>query len=329
MMVRTVPVRGSLRMEKIYDCIVIGAGAAGCTSSIYLSRYKLDHLIFGEVIGGQFTEAHLIENYPGFISIPGPELAKKFRAHVESYGVKIIEKNIGAVNKVGDLFTVMGKDGKIYQTKTLILAMGARHKSLNVPGEEVFLGKGVSYCSTCDAPLFRGKTVAVVGGGDSAVSAAIHLADFSEKVFLVHRRNEYKAEPGWVERMRKKANIVEVLGNEVVKVEGTKFVEQIKLKNPYQGENSLKVEGLFIEIGLIPAATLAKVLGLELDEKSNVVVGPDMSTSCEGAFTAGDIVHLPGALVFRQIVTSAADGAIAAASVFQYLNQKAPSPDWG
>ena len=152
----------------IYDTIILGAGASGMASSIYLSRYRLNHLIFGEVPGGQFLDAVAVENYPGFISIPGAELVNAFKEHVESYGIKIRPERVGEVRKAKEIFEVKTAKGEILQSKTVVLALGARHRTLNIPGEDEFLGKGVSYCTACDAPLFKGKDVMVVGGGDSA-----------------------------------------------------------------------------------------------------------------------------------------------------------------
>ena len=158
----------------MYDLIIIGAGAAGCSASIYASRYRLNHLIFGKIPGGQIMDATTVENYPAYISISGAELVQKFVEHVKSYKVEIKEEKVGAVKKISEGFELTTEKGEKIETKTLILAMGARHRALNVHGEEKFMGKGVSYCYNCDATLFNGKEVAVVGGGDSAATASLH-----------------------------------------------------------------------------------------------------------------------------------------------------------
>ena len=176
----------------MYDLIIIGAGVAGMTASIYASRYKINHLLFGETPGGQGISAGQVENYPGYLSIPGPELMQKFIEQVKSYGVEIIQKQVDKLVKKDDHFEVRAEK-ESWQTKSLILTMGASFRRLNIPGEEKFLGRGVSYCTTCDAPLFRDKIVAVVGGGDSAVTGAIQAASFAQKVFIIHRRDEYRA----------------------------------------------------------------------------------------------------------------------------------------
>lgn len=392
-----------------YDLIILGAGAAGLTASIYASRYKLKHLVFGENIGGQIAEAHLIENYPGFKSISGADLAQKFFAQAQSYGVEIVPEGVGLIgvsnasyvsdisnvsNTEGQkaeggnppLYEVMTKSGKKYQTRSLILAMGARHRTLNVPGEEKFLGRGVSYCATCDAPLFKDKKVAVVGGGDSALTAAVLLADYARKVYLVHRGDTYRGEPVWVEKMRAK-KVTELMSNEVVRVLGrggmveasaatrllqarqsadrasslkegvtggrgekvdgtTRFeaalasppsasssasdvVGGIELKNEWQGNKMLVVEGLFVEIGLLPAASLANNLGVAVAEDGGLKVDPSGRTNVPGVFAAGDLCRIPGAVALRQIITSAAQGALAAAAAYEYLHRKPAASSWG
>lgn len=309
------------------DLIIVGAGVAGMTASVYASRYKINHLIFGEKPGGQGMLAGKVENYPGHVSINGPELMQKFIEQVKSYGVEIKQEKVGGLAKIEGGFEVMTKEK--FQAKTLILAMGASYRSLNLPGEDKFVGKGISYCTNCDAPFFKEKTVAVVGGGDSAVTGAIHVAAFANKVFIIHRRDEYRSEPSWVEKMKQLGKVEEVLSNEVKEIKGTEKVEGIVLKNPYQGSSELKVDGVFIEIGQVPSFTLAKQLGVELDEKSYVKVNPGMATNVLGVYAAGDLAAVQGGILFRQFVTAASDGARAAASVYQHLHSgTAPAPSW-
>ncbi len=334
---------------KMRDLIIVGAGVAGLTASIYASRYKINHLVFGEVLGGQGLLAGKVENYPGHLSISGPELMQKFVEQAKSYGVEIKNERVGEAKRIisrGEgYFEIKTKTG-VYQTKTLILAMGASFKRLEIPGEEEFLSRGVSYCTVCDAPLFRDKVVAVVGGGDSAVTGAIHVASFANKVYLIHRREEYRAEPTWVQRMRENPQIEEVLGNTVKEILGAKderLVKEVKesggeegrvagvlLEKPYKGENILLLDGVFIEIGQVPSSVLAKELGVDLDEKGYIKVAPTMATNIPGVFAAGDLAAVEGGVLFRQFITAAADGARAAASVYQYLNKgEAPAPSWG
>lgn len=307
-----------------YDLIIIGAGAAGMTASIYCSRYRLNHLIFGEVIGGQFIDAVVVENYPGFTSISGTELAKAFQRQVESYGVKIRQERVKEVKREGDLFVVVPEKGGSFKTQSLILTTGRKHRRLDVPGEEKFLGRGVSYCATCDVPLFKGKTVAVVGGGNAALTAAIHAAAFAKKVYLIHRRDQYRAEPVWVERMRATQNIEEVLSRQIKEIKGERVVTGVVLDNPFKGKKTLAVQGIFVEVGFEPVSELAAQLGVELDERRCIKINPDHSTSVPGVFAAGDITHLPGGVSLNQIVNSTGEGAGAAAAAYQYLCQLKP-----
>ncbi len=312
----------------MYDLIIIGGGVAGMSASVYASRYKLDHLIFGETPGGQGMLAGTVENYPGYVSLPGPELMQKFIEQVKNYGVEIKQEKVGGFEKVQGGFEVK-TDKEKYQAKSLILAMGASYRHLNIPGEEKFIGRGVSYCSTCDAPFFKEKTVAIIGGGDAAITGALHVAAFASKVLIIHRRNEYRAEPAWVEKMRQNKKIEEILSNEVTEIKGQEKVEGIVLKNPYKGSQGFKVEGVFIEIGQVPSSVLAGQLGVVVDEQGYIKVNPGMQTNLPGVFAAGDIAAIQGGILFRQFITAAADGARAAASVYQYLHQgKVPAPSW-
>lgn len=358
----------------IYDLIILGAGAAGMTSSIYASRYKINHLIFGDKVGGQFVDAHVVENYPGFTSISGFDLTQNFRNHVESYGVKIREEKIGGVEKVEisprsgaetaavsdgketvgalslaaaadyrlqhpDLrtdtseivFEVKAESGEKIQAKSLILAMGARHRALNIPGEDKFLGRGVSYCSTCDAPLFKNKIVAVVGGGNSAITAAIHLSEFAAQVYLIHRRGEFeKADPVWLDALNQKKNVIKIFNSQVKELFGDKFLTGLRLLKSAEGkEETLPVEGVFIEIGLVPAASLANQIGVAVDVQGYISAQGDLATNVLGVYAAGDVVKQSDVPQLRQMVTSAGQGAIAAHGIYSFLNQQKPAPDWG
>lgn len=312
----------------MYDLIIIGAGVAGMTASIYASRYKLEHLIFGETLGGQGMLAGTVENYPGYVSIPGPELMEKFVEQVEYYGVKIKSEKVGGLATQKQFFEVK-TDKDRYQTKTLILAMGASFRHLNIPGEDKFLGRGVSYCTTCDIPLFRDKIVAVVGGGDSALTGAIQAASFCQKVYLIHRREEFRAEPTWIEKVKQNPKIELVLSTQITEILGKNKVESVVLDKAYQGQTKLAVDGIFIEVGQVPSSTLVAGLGVEVDQQGFILVGPTMETSISGVFAAGDIAVMRGGVPFRQFITAAADGARACASVYQYLHQSAPAPSWG
>jgi thioredoxin reductase (NADPH) len=318
------------------DLIIIGSGAAGLAASIYASRYKIDHLVFDPSPGGQINDASTIENYPGFESISGVELSQKFRRHAESYGVKILPENIVHLERAADGFAATTEAAKKYRARAIILAMGAKHRRLSVPGEEELIGRGVSYCATCDAPLFKGKTVAVVGGGDSAVSAAAHVSEFAEKVYLLAREQKLKAEPIWIEKLNAAPNVETIFETTVKEIKGEGRVKSIITAKQRRNNdikslalNEVAVDGVFIEIGLIPAIGLTKTIGVELDDKGYIKIGPRGNTNVPGVFAAGDLAASPGTMNFRQIITSAAEGAIAAAGVYNFLKEEAPKPDWG
>lgn len=314
------------------DLVIIGIGPAGLTASIYASRYKLNHVLVGQVLGGAIALAHRVENYPGFTSVSGLELSQKMEDQVKALGGEIVKTTVGKVEPISPIgqisqiggFKVFGGNGQVWEAKTIILANGSQRRELNVPGEKEYLGKGVSYCTTCDAPFFRNKTVAVIGGSDSAVSGAIHAAEFAEKVYLIHRRNEFRAEPVWVLEMEKNPKIEKVLENQVTEIMGDGVkVNGIKLEKPYQNVSEIKLDGIFIEIGGVPGTSLAIPLGVEVDKIGYIKVQDDMSTNVPGFFAAGDITDKAQVLV--QMTTACAQGAIGAASVFKYLKgEKAP-----
>jgi len=310
------------------DLIIIGAGPAGITAGIYAARYKLDTLILSQSIGGTANEAFKIENFPGFESISGVELMKKFKENLDYLKVPIVSgvevEKIGPlksdINRLVDIgFQIFTNDGKSYETRALILAMGTQVRKLGLPNEEKFLGRGLTYCATCDAPLFKNKIVAVVGGSDSAVTAAIQLADIVQKVYLIYR-SEIKAMPYWIEKLKTLKNLIEVSKRNVVGLKGEESLEKIVLDEPLKGQKELVVQGLFIEIGVIPSSLLAKSIGVELNERGYIVADQEQVTSTEGVFTAGDISTGSGGL--RQVITACSEGAIAATSAYRYIKKR-------
>lgn len=303
---------------KVYDVVVVGGGPAGLTAALYAARYMLSVVVITERIGGQMAEAGWIENYPGIPRIVGPELAKRFEEHVKRYNVPIILDTVVDVLRDGELFVVKLASGVELKGRTIILAIGVRKRRLGVPGELEFLGRGVSYCAPCDAPLFRGKRVAVVGGGDSAASAALLLAEYADKVYIVHRRDQLRVQPLYRKLLDENPRI-EVLYNRVVKrICGDKVVRKLVLENTVNGQiEELNVDGVFIEIGAEPPTDFAKKLGLEVDDKGYIKVRDDMSTNIPGVFAAGDCTNAFGGV--KQIIVAAAMGAIAATSAYKYL----------
>jgi len=308
-------------VEKTYDVVVVGGGPAGLTAALYAARYMLSVIVVTEKIGGQMAEAGWIENYPGIPRIMGPELARRFEEHVRKYNVPIVMDRVVDIVRDGESFVVKTASGVELRGRTIILALGVKKRRLGVPGELEFAGRGVSYCAPCDAPLFRGKRVAVVGGGDSAASAALLLAEYADKVYIVHRRDQLRAQPLYRKLLSENPRI-EVLYNRIVKrIDGDKVVKKIILENRVNGQTEeLNVDGVFIEIGAEPPTEFAKKLGLEVDDRGYIKVRDDMSTNVPGIFAAGDCTNALGGV--KQIVVAAAMGAVAATSAYRYLLEK-------
>jgi len=299
---------------KILDLIIIGAGPAGLGASIYASRYKLDHIIIGNEIGGQVVEASEIENWAGEISISGRTLMEKFEYHAHHLGAKIIKSDVAAVSKTEKGFEVVSGKEK-YFSKSIILALGMKARKMNVPGENKFIGKGVSYCATCDAMFFRGRDVVVVGGGDAAATAAIHLTEFANKVTLLYR-DTYNFEPAWEEQIKNNPKIEMVCCSNVAEIVGDQKVTGMIYESP-DGRKELAVQGVFIEVGTTPGVMIAQNLGVALDEQSYIIVDQAQSTNVDGVYAAGDVTT--GSNKFRQIITAVAEGAVAAGSVYRKL----------
>ncbi len=303
--------------ELEYDLIVVGGGPAGLTAGIYAVRRNLKTLVITKDVGGQVTLTHKIENYPGFIEITGSELAELFRQHAEALGVEIWMDEVIEVKKNGEKdFTVKTLYGMEYKAKAIILAIGGKHRMLNVPGEKELIGKGVSYCFTCDGPFFKDKVVAVVGGGDSAFRAVEYLSEIAKKVYLIHRRDKFRAEEALVERVKSLENVEFVLNSVVKEILGKEHVEGVRIENvKTREEKILKVDGIFIEIGNIIRQELIQHLRLKTNEKGEIIVDKRCQTSVPGVFAAGDCTDVPE----KQIVIAAAMGAIAALSAYRYI----------
>lgn len=303
-----------------YDVIVVGAGAAGLTAAIYLARYKLNVLVIGEVIGGTMTEAPIIDDYPGLPEISGSDLANRFTEHVKKYGIPIIRDYVVDITKHNKKFIINTKSGTKYYSKAVILAIGLKRRKLGVPGESEFIGKGVSYCVTCDIPLFKGKVVAIVGGGNAALTGALHAAQIASKVYLIHRRSEFRAFPIYIELVKENPKIELVLNAIVREIGGREKVEYILVER--KDENKLmkiSVDGVFIEIGFEPPTQFLKKIGIEVDETGRAIVKPGQRTNIDGLFVAGDCAGGPYKYRFEQVITAAAEGAIAADAAFKYL----------
>lgn len=300
----------------MYDLIIIGAGPAALGASIYASRYKIKHLIIGKELGGQIVKTNRIENWPGFESISGPELIGKFSDQAMKLGAEIIQNEARKINKKDDYFEIETVTGSKYEAKNIILALGMKPRKLNVPGEDEFVGRGVSYCAICDAMFFRGKNVAVVGGGDSAAVAALHLGEFANSVDVHYPENGLKMEPSWKEKIERNPKIKMVKCGGIIEIKGENKVESI-VCNLGGNRSESNVNGVFIEIGSVPGVEIAKQIGVAVDENGYIIIGRDQSTNISGIFAAGDVTN--GSNKLRQLITSVSEGAIAASSVYNKL----------
>jgi len=306
--------------QKIYDLIIIGAGPAGLTASIYASRYGLNHLVIGMLIGGKVAEAHKISNFPTEQEITGLELAEKIKKHAESLGTNLIQNQIVDLEKKDNYFVLKSDSLKEYYTKTILIATGTKEKQLGLPNENKYLGKGLSYCFTCDGVFFKNKVVAIVGGGDAALSGALYLSEIAEKVYLIHRRNEFRAEKVWLEKLKANNKIIPILNNEVVNLIGEEKLERIELLNTFNESKLLKVDGLFIEIGGVPTSVLLNKIQGEVDEEGYIKIDKKGRTNVLGVWAAGDVTN--GSDKFSQIVTACAEGAIASRDIYFYLKNQ-------
>ena len=301
---------------KGYDIIIVGAGAAGLTAALYTGRHKLSTLVIGKEVGGQAVTTMSIENYPGVDSSTGPELMDRFITQAKKFGAQIVTDEITSITKTAEGFSVQ-TSATAYQAKAIILAFGSQYRHLNVPGEKEFLNKGVVYCATCDAPLFEGKQVAIVGGGNGAMYSADVVLPLASKVYIIHRRDAFSAEPLLVDRVKQSPKVELVLGATVKEIVGDKLVEGIVVHTP-QGEKKLPVEGVFVAIG--HTANSAFLRGLvDLNPAGEIVTDQVGRTSCAGVFAAGDATEVP----FKQMIIAAGEGAKAALSAYDYLQGQA------
>ncbi len=298
------------------DLIVIGAGPAGITASVYAARKRMDFIVVTGDIGGQTIWSGDIENYTGYQFVTGPELAGKFEEHMHQYNIDVKENEMAVeVKKAAGIIHVK-TNKNTYQAKTVIIASGKRSKELNVPGEKEFKNKGLTYCATCDAPLFAGKNVAVIGGGNSALDATLQLMRIAKHVYLININSDLGGDA--IMRNKVEASpIVTVLNNTQVKeILGEKMVNGIKVKNSSNKEDLLAVEGIFVEIGLIPNSEF--ITDVAKNDSKEIKVDSYNQTNIAGIFAAGDVTDMPE----KQIITAAGEGAKAALRVFRYLMQQ-------
>jgi len=303
--------------NRSYQVVIIGGGPAGLTAGLYCARSRFHTLLIEKgIIGGQITNAERVENYPGFPrGISGIELGQLIHEQATSYGLELLLAEVTKVVPSSRRNLVSTSEGD-FVAESIIIASGSQFRKLGVPGEDKFVGKGVSYCATCDGPLFKGKTVALIGGGDAAVTEALHLSKFASSVKVVHRRSQLRASKILQERALSEPKIEFIWDTIITQIEGAGTVKQLVLKNTKNGKISiLELAGVFVAIGSEPNSAQWRGL-LPLDEAGYIITNELMETKIPGIFAAGDVRHNSA----RQVITAAGDGATAAISVARFLS---------
>ncbi len=296
----------------LYDLIIIGAGPAGITASVYAARKKINFLIITKDIGGQAAWSSDVENYPGYQFITGPDLVFKFQEHLKQYDIQLKEAEEAVELEKKDNIVYIKTTKASYEAKTVIIASGKRVKKLGVPGENEYQNKGVAYCVTCDGPLFSGKDIAVIGGGNSALDAAIQMMNIASRVYLINMADRFTGDSIMQEKIKNNSKVKILHNTRVESIAGDRFVKGINID--IQGKKeTLDVKGVFIEIGLMPNSWFAR--GLDVNEKNEIKVNCANETNTPGIFAAGDVTSVPE----KQIVIAAGDGAKAALGAFRYL----------
>ncbi len=311
--------------NKKYDFLILGGGGTGLAAAMYAARLGMKTLVLGTThgtelpVGGVITTTNVVENYPGFTKISGVELAKKLEAHARSYDlVEIKQEKVIDVRKIKGDFVLKTEKAE-YFGKTILFATGTMWKKLDIPGSKEFENKGVSYCALCDGPLFRNKTVAVVGGSDSAAKDALLLAEHAKKVYIIYRGNEIHPEPINFERIKKNKKIEIINNTNLTEIKGDSLLRSIVLDRAYKGKNKLELDGIFVAIGHVALSDLAKKLSVKLDKNNEIIINHMTSeTSVNGIFAAGDVTDKP----FKQLITGVADGCTAAYSAYEHINKK-------
>jgi len=306
--------------EAHYDVVIVGAGGSGLAAGMYCGRLGLKTLVLGATssmelpIGGVITTTHLVENYPGFIRLSGPELAKKIEEHARDYKIDIREQKVLKIEK-GKKYFIIHTDKGTYHSSTVIYATGTKWKKLSVPGEERLSNHGVSYCALCDGPLFMGKVVAIIGGSDSATKESLLLAEYAKKVYIIARGEQLRAEPINLARAMKNKKIEIITKTNVLEIKGEQFVTSLVLDNSHKGKKELALDGVFVAVGHVPLSDLAKQVGVAVNEKGEVVIDKESRTNVPGFFAAGDVVDSE----FKQLITGVGEAVKAAYHAYKFV----------
>lgn len=301
----------------MYDVLIVGAGTAGMTAGIYVQRAGKKALVLDEKgYGGQIVNTATVENYPGFVNISGTEFTERIHEQAVELGVDFKVEKVKNAKKKGEVFVVSTGDSQ-YEVKSVIIATGVKNRELGIPGEEKFKGSGVSFCATCDGNFFKGRDIAIIGGGNTALEDAEVMSGIANKVYLVHRRDEFRGDKLTVKRLSVKDNVEFVLNSKPVEITGGFAVDGLKVENTEDGSpKTLKVDGIFVAVGQTPDNKAFEGL-VKLDSAGYVDAGEDCVTSAEGIFVAGDCRTKK----VRQLTTAASDGSVAAAGAVEYINR--------
>ena len=301
----------------MYDIIIIGAGPAGMTSAIYASIARKNILLLEKsVYGGQIVSADKVKNYPGFEEISGYEYATKLYNQVKNFNPDIKFEEVLEI-KNNDNFKEVITNKNSYKGKSIIIATGSKNRKLGLSNEDKLIGRGVSYCSTCDGVFYKEKTVAITGGGNNAIDDALYLSDIANKVYVIYRQKDFKIDSINLDKLKEKDNVEFILNSNIVNIKGEDKLESITIKNNETSEETnLNIDGLFIAIGHIPVSSMCKNL-IKTDEKGYIIANEDCTTNVDGIFAAGDIRIKD----VRQLTTACSDGTVAALNAFKYLNK--------
>ena len=299
--------------DKIYDIIILGGGPTALGCAIYAARFALDLLVIGKVYGGLIASTHVVENYPGITSVSGTEFMEMFRGHINSLNIPFITDEIRTIEKEENHF-ILKSYFMSFKAHAIVIATGSERKKLNIPGEEEYTGRGVSYCATCDGIFFKDKNICVIGGSDSAAKEALFLAQHAKRVFIIYRGEEIRAEPINKKRVYANDKIEIIYNTNVIEIKGKESVNAVIFDNSKEFE----VDGVFIEVGSTPNSEIAKNLGVKINENNEILINRRSETNIPGIYAAGDVADAP----FKQAITGVAEGVIAAYSAFDYIKSK-------
>ncbi|MFX0029418.1 MAG: NAD(P)/FAD-dependent oxidoreductase [Candidatus Hermodarchaeota archaeon] len=299
-------------LNKTYDLIVLGGGPTAIGCAIYAARFAMDVLIIGKTFGGLIATTHIVENYPAITSISGQGLMEMFREHMNSLNIPYISDEIRSIEKVDDHYELNSFFQK-FKAYSICIATGSERKKLGIPGEDNFAGRGVSYCATCDGPFYKDKVVCVIGGSDSAAKEALFLSQNTKKVYIIYRGEEIRAEPINKKRVSENEKIEIIYKTNITEIKGDNTVKSVVFDNGKEFE----VDGVFIEIGSVPNSELAKKIGVEINDKGEIIINRKSETNIPGIFAAGDVADAP----FKQAITGVSEGVIAAYSAFDYVKE--------